>query len=61
MSPLNWNEAPQDAQYARHWLGKWHWFKRHPTLTNMWQKFDSGKWWLTSMDNCTFISLESRP
>jgi len=61
MSVPIWSEAPQDAQYARHWMGKWHWFKRHQTLKNMWQKFDNDRWWLTPMDNCTFISLESRP
>lgn len=32
MSKPDWSEAPEDAQYARHWMGKWHWFKQHPTL-----------------------------
>lgn len=56
-----WKDAPEDAQYLRRWLGKIQWFRRHPTLKNMWELADNGIWRLTSMDNCTYISLESRP
>lgn len=61
MSKPDWKDAPPDANYARYWMGKWHWFKRCPGAPVMWQEFESGRWWLTRMSNVVFISLEARP
>lgn len=61
MNKPDWKDAPVLAEFARHWLGRWQWFRRHTELNGMWQAFEHGKWVMTPMDNCAFISLVPRP
>lgn len=68
MSKPDWKAVPEDAEYARFWMDKCHWFKESPELKGMWMRYEHGKWVLTSMCNAVHISLikredfpESRP
>lgn len=59
MSKPDWKDAPDDAEFARFWMGKWHFFKHHRQSWR-WFSWNGVQWETTPMSHSVRLSLTPR-